>query len=1060
MLIKVGACFFLSGMAALMYQTAWMRQLSVVFGTSELAVATVLTAYMSGLALGAALAGRYIKHVKKPLLTYGLFEGGIALTAVSVPFLLSLAASIYVGFFGGQDTPPPSSGFGQLAFFYATTLLVLVLPTALMGATLPLLSRYVVKNNHEIGRRIGGLYAINTFGAIAGTLIAGFVLLPNISLFHTILLGAVINFLVLYIVIKIVEDNDDEQPTATQEETRVVRDVRLKFWQEANGYILPIMTLSGVATFTYEVLWTRLLSHILGGSVAAFSIMLAGFLFGIAFGSEIASRYAKNKALAKTGFVISQLGIALLCAATFVLLEHSVPNQTGLFENSVYAFLILLPSTLFIGATYPFAVRLLANDEGDAAAASARVYAWNTVGAIFGASFAGFFLIPLVRYEGAIIFAVLVNLVLALAVIFLPIHAKKSAPMWLKLLSIGLLIGVVTMYRPSPPYSVISKSPISNEAATKDKIRFYEVGRSSTVLLLEYQDYFRLRNNGLPEAAIPAKTSPNIFNATHLLSLLPSIARPDSKTMLVAGFGGGVVVENLPPSIEQADVLELEPKVIDANALISENRKYKPLFDPRVNVIFNDARSALALTKKKYDVIVSQPSHPWTAGASHLYTKEYMQLAEDRLADEGVFLQWMNISFVDEYLLRSLTKTLVETFEYVRIYSFHPGVLYFLGSNSPLKIEESISRSGEPFRSHVSYFNRLGLSSVEDILSGLMADTEGAKELAELGKTITDDYNLLGTRSALSKESGSVLSLDKLNQLFLETSPLFDNKYWIYESNSGVNFYALSKKLQGGAYSQLNVALHKNLHEIKHPQFESMKLLSSNAFKKEGTLDQVSQELAKNFNSQLAYEIALNHKLGSDLFNIEEVETYLSKLGLVASATIENAEFLQLDSLSQTAADLPSFESELSEAIPSDPWFKNAIALRARWRMEAALTSGSVALAEESLALIDQAMGPQSDMYLHEIRLNSAAISDQFGIVVREHKIISRHVNDYLNSLNDPIIPIDPSLLNSYLDMLKRIDKGLGRILGLETDDADSIEKLREKTKSLLQRIDEILVAN
>jgi len=313
----------------------------------------------------------------------------------------------------------------------------LIIPTALMGATLPLLSKYVVETDEQVGTRIGSLYAINTFGAVAGTLFAAFVLLPNISLMSTILIGAAMNLLVLVVVINIVKEVtvDDGVSSHTPVEEAAVS---LPFFKTACVWILPIMTLSGVATFIYEVLWTRLISHILGGSVPAFAIMLASFLVGIAGGSALATKFAKTREGAQKAFILAQIGIAALSAFTYFMIDNSLPEKGGLLSNSLLAFSLILPSTLFIGATFPLAVRIFANDETDAAPASARVYAWNTVGAIFGATFAGYFLIPEIKYSGAIQFAVYLNLVLACAAAIFSIKVasrlnKHDLPSWLRL---------------------------------------------------------------------------------------------------------------------------------------------------------------------------------------------------------------------------------------------------------------------------------------------------------------------------------------------------------------------------------------------------------------------------------------------------------------------------------------------------------------------------------------------------------------------------------------------------------------------------------------------------
>ena len=200
------------------------------------------------------------------------------------------------------------------------------------------------------------------------------------------------------------------------------------------------------------------------------------------------------------------------------------------------------------------------------------------------------------------------------------------------------------------------------------------------------------------------------------LTALPVAARPDTRNMLVVGFGGGVALEGVPPSVESVDVIELEPEVIVANRRLAGMRDIDPLADPRFNIVINDARNALRLTRKSYDAIVSQPSHPWTAGASHLFTREFVADARNHLNDGGVFLQWMNAEFLDEALLRTLAATLTVEFEYVRLYNPTARVLMFLASDAPLDIELELARTGRPFIDAPMHFSRLGLNAVEDLL--------------------------------------------------------------------------------------------------------------------------------------------------------------------------------------------------------------------------------------------------------------------------------------------------------------------------------------------------------
>ena len=1020
-LFIVSVCFFLSGMAALLYQTAWMRQLSVVFGTSELAVATVLTAYMSGLSLGALFASKFIGRVTRPLLTYGVLEGGIAVTALAVPFFLKFADTLAIAFLGGQDAPPEAAGVGQVIFFYLTTLIVLIVPTALMGATLPLLSKYVVNSEDQIGSRIGGLYAINTVGAIFGTLVAGFVLLPNISLMETIWVGALLNIIVLYLVVKLVKSRSLASESVAPDDGHRVTDGTLGRF----ALILPIMTFSGIATFIYEVLWTRLLSHVLGGSVAAFSVMLAAFLTGIALGSAVAARYANSRALSVRYFIACQFFIALAVAATFYYLNTIDIKSTGLFGNSALAFFVLLPSTLFIGATFPFAVRIFALDEHDAPAASGRVYAYNTLGAIIGATLAGFFLIPALKYEGAVVVGVLINLSLALA---LYLRTQEKA---FSFKSVGSVAGVLVVlcvavfYRPGAPFNLITQSPLVSEKVDPTTVEYYDVGRSSTVLLAELQSYYRLRNNGLPEAAIQKKgLQPRLSNA-NLLAILPVAARPDAQTMLVAGFGGGVVVEAVPPSIKQVDVMELEPKVIEANRRIAAKRNINPLDDPRVNVIYNDARGSLKLTDKVYDIVVSQPSHPWTAGASHLYTKEYMELVKQHLSSDGVFLQWMNVDFTDQYLLRSLCKTLIDTFAEVKIYSYAPGVLYFLASEQPIEIERTLVETGRPLVDTPDFYARTELNSLEGLMSGLFMETAQIKEFSELAEPITDDFNLFGTRSALALENGTTITHQQLNSIFLENSPIFDPEYWAYDANSKVQFPYLIERLAKFGSGDVYDKIYRNLATRKNDQlyyFQLYRLFASSQIDAADSLVKTIPNFAENPNAVFLYLINKKNQPGFDGFD-GFASTLLNSLPSSAKLIVD--EYLQLRDVGLIGVVDQSAFDVLASAQLNHSWFAYSSALLAAIDAEKAIETNDRQLGQRALHEIDRVSGSAAlsglAQSVRELRLMALFAAQQDDRLADELGSYSLNMKQSVDIYDKPDYLLSQDIYKRYNASLTRV---------------------------------------
>ncbi len=732
------ACFFLSGFAALLYQTAWTRELSFVFGTSQLAVAAVLAAYMGGLALGAAVAARYAMRMRRPVLAYGVLELAIAFSALLVPWGIRGVNVVYVGLMGGGGALPesasPLAGLFQLAGAFA----VLLPPTAFMGATLPLLARHAVRREEEIASRVGVLYAVNTLGAIAGTLCAAFWLMPELGLRRTVWTGAAVNFVVFGLAALLARRAP--LPPAPADAGAGPRSARGSLW------ILPAIALSGAVSFAYEVMWTRLLGHLLGSSIHAFASMLASFLLGIALGSAVAARLASSRERAALGFAWSQLGIGLTAYAAFALSDRLPLLAASLgagpaapVASAAIAGVVLLPITLCIGATFPFAVRVLASHAEDAAVATARIYSWNTLGAIAGALGAGFVVLPRLGFEGQLTIGVAASLALA------ALAALATSPRRLLPAGAAAAAGLGLILVPAqPPWKLLTSSPLKANG-TGGEIAYSAVGRTSTVMMTDWGGRYRLTTDGLPESWIDAAGLLPEINITQWLGALPALVRPEARDLLVVGLGGGVTLELAPGSYESIDVIELEPEVLAANRRIADARARDPLSDPRVRVHIGDARGALQLTGKRYDAIVSQPSHPWTAGASHLYTREFFALVNSRLERDGVFVQWIGIHFVDELLLRSLLATLLEVFPHVELFRPQVHGLLFVASGTPI---DTLVNAGRALQAAPADFARIGLHRLEDLASAWALDEAGVRVLAEGAPANTDDHNRLAARSA------------------------------------------------------------------------------------------------------------------------------------------------------------------------------------------------------------------------------------------------------------------------------------------------------------------------
>jgi spermidine synthase len=721
------------------YQTAWTREFAFVFGTSELAIAVVLAAYMAGLAVGSLAGGRLAPRVSRPVLAYGLLELGIAASALAIPAGLAAARAAMLALFGSRAELPGAEEIAPSLFGLTASFAILMVPTAFMGATLPLLAKHAVRSEAEIGPRVGALYALNTAGAVVGTLATAFALLPALGLRGTIWLAVAVNATVFAFAAWIARTvSDPPRGDAAQGERPAL----------AARWVLPLLAVSGWVSFSYEVLWTRLLSHLLGGSIYAFAVMLASFLVGITAGAAAAARFVSDVRRASWTIAGAQLGACATALASFRLLawlpawiapQLEAGAGTGL--SAAIALGALLPSAFCFGIAFPAGVRLLAERPEHAGAASARAYTWNTAGAIAGALSCAYLTLPTLAFGGTIQLLTATSAALsAFALFALGAGLRPAIVPLVALLAIAAI-------RPAEPWQLLRSSPLPTGSESESAIRYYGVGRSATVLLADAGPArWRLRSNGLPESLIIA--APSLRRAgtsTRWLGALAPLLRPNARHIASVGLGGGVHLEAIPGRVERIDVIEIEQEVVDANRAIGARRVVDPLADPRVHVVVNDARSALLLSGQRFDAIVAQASHPWTAGSSHLYTREFFELVDSRLADGGVFVQWMGAPFIDEELLRSLIATLLATWPYVQVYRPLGGDLLFAASHEPLAIDADWIRS-EVARDPAQ-MAALGIASPLDVELALLLDAKGCLEFAKGAPLNTDDRNWLQMRS-------------------------------------------------------------------------------------------------------------------------------------------------------------------------------------------------------------------------------------------------------------------------------------------------------------------------
>ena len=999
--LALAGCFLLSGFAALLYETVWLRQFSVHFGTSEQSLAIVLGTYMGGLAIGSLIASKYASRMQRPLLAYGLLELGIAVTALLVPVSLKIVRAVQVAFFGNAEIPPDAGDFSQVTFAFVGAFVATILPTTMMGATLPMLAKHVVHRDDHLGNRIGGLYAINTLGAVLGTLTAAFYCLPALGLLKTMFVGALLNLIVFIIIWISLRRKTDAAESTTATSTAEPSSTGASAIQrdsdnaQTRQWILLLIAASGAVSFAYEVLFTRMLGHILGGSVFAFATMLSSFLLGIAIGGAIASRFAKNSMMSATGFFYAQCGTALLALMSWHWLEKlatqinelSKVAETESLPRVVCAMLVLLPPAITIGMTFPWAIRVHARDEHDAASSSAKVYACSTLGGVLGAFLTGTYLLPNTNYEFTLLLAILANIAIAASVYFL----ASFKPIQLTCVAVVLLVGF--LFRPTQPDQLLRVSSFENFSQSGE-LFFVATGRSATVTAHHDAGQFVFSTNGLSEAGTRPRGS--LFaprQTTTWLGVLPSLLRPNIRSLLVVGFGGGNAPAHAPKSVRKIDVFELERGVIEANRLVSQRRERNPMADTRINIIMNDGRGGLALSSKKYDAIVSQPSHPWTAGASHLYTREFAGLAKDHLTDDGIFVLWMDRDFIDAEILKSLSATLADVYPNVSLFMPNDTAMLFVGAINPIELPAEIPEPES--RTDKKMFQQMGLTGKHMLHAARVLDDKAMRKMGKNASLTTDNNNLLALRRLDRSKHEKIIKdistlLQQHDRVLDDDTPDVDSEQ---RMNVAIN-RSRFKRLESAKLVGQSIA-----NESRRLFAQGMLAMQENQFKEAYDLFRQSTELDDSFEQAWAMRFHANSQLPEKVeADVEEAEQLAKKKLSQPYLSIASWQVAIKDGDTEK---LKEIDSQLESIGTTDPLFSVANMYRILWRDIDKASGTPRQRGVENLELIDKAIpyDPAAGLFL--LRLKAAMLAQRPSILVTMAQAVAKKVEGKINQTSN-----------------------------------------------------------
>jgi spermidine synthase/MFS family permease len=841
-LLRVALLLFGSGMTALVYQVAWMRELRLVFGFSTAATAAVLAIFMGGLGVGGWLLGRRADAAPRPLAFYGKLELLIAGSAALTPLWVFLVRLAYVALGGTQTLGLIGGTLARLILSF----LVLSVPTVLMGGTLPAATRAVATAEDRRRRFLAILYGTNTLGAVAGTVLSDFLLLEHLGTRLTLWVACLVNALVGLAAVRLAgpvavdeirdagsEMRDEKgsdpasriphpasQPGETRKQRREAQ--RQKKSEESSavldasgaglpprGFVLASAAVVGFAFFLMELVWYRMLAPLLGGSTYTFGLILAVALVGIGAGSAAYSLTRRATAATLSGFAAScalealclvipwALGDRIALLAVFLRPMGAFGFSGYVAGWSLVAAVVVFPAALVAGFQFPLLIALLGEGRDHVGSDVGLAYAWNTAGGIAGSLAGGFGLLPLLTATGTWVFSAGLLVALGLCALLLSLRsAHGRAQVWLAggaaTASVIVLLaatGPTAAWRHSPigagRVDLGKASPNSVEDWLRERRRSLEWqqdGVESAVALRKAGDGYAFVISGKIDGSSRGDAATQVMSG-----LIGAAVHGNPKRALVIGLGTGSTAGwlGLVPSIERVDVVELEP------AILRVARDCAPvngdvLHNPKVRVDVGDAREWLLTSREKYDLIFSEPSNPYRAGISSLFTEDFYRAARSRLAPGGIFLQWLQAYEVDSLTVQTVYATLSAAFPEVETWYTKQDDLILAATAEPIpydaaRIRERVAQ--EPFASAMEKAWRA--RGLEGFLSHYVARSSLSRALsADRGiPRNSDDRNVVEFAFARSLGRDSYFDVNEMRRVARarheDTPPIAGDVDWL-----------------------------------------------------------------------------------------------------------------------------------------------------------------------------------------------------------------------------------------------------------------------------------------
>lgn len=672
-------CIF-SGFTGLVYETLWIRVLSLGVGSTSASMSIVLSIFFFGLSAGAFVLGRYATRFK-PVLFYGGIEAGIGLYAALVILPLFELQALHVNSF----------------IKYLIVTLAILPPTMGMGATLPILAKVFVRSAGNAGTSVGRLYALNTLGAVLGALSTAFVLIPTMGIlasnFFAVGLNLAIGLATFFLSRRL--DVGFETPR-----TKVIEPVKSPI-QLRDRWVLAATAICGFSSIACQVVWNKYLGIFFGTNIYGLGLTLAVFLIGIVVGSFLFSvTLAKSNYPIRWFMALLGIGALAVWVTSFELsrapyiVEWLAPRLSPwlslLTLKSFLAVGVLLFPTCIFGALFPLAISLLIRKDQEISSVVGKAYGINTLGSILGAYLAGMVLIPAVGSSYTIQLAALLLVGMGLAALLLePLPYKKGFASLAALLMVSIVTTGFFNFKPI----ISSAYPSSSAKEAGEQFLMIEEGETAVISLShdprdgeQYQRYLRLKTNGLNESVFNLDNLGELPKYEALIGLLPYVFSRNPKTAFVVGYGGGFTVDFLSSTdLEHVNVVELEKGILKAADFVHRNDN--PILKRKnVHLTIEDARYSLVSRELgPQDIVVSQPSHSWLTGAANLFTEDFFLIVKDNLSERGVFAQWLNLYNMDVDVLQSIIRTFFTVFPHGAIFTESvDDELVLLGSKQPL----------------------------------------------------------------------------------------------------------------------------------------------------------------------------------------------------------------------------------------------------------------------------------------------------------------------------------------------------------------------------------------